>query len=90
MTGNSSPSHRVPLDGLVSLADFRRAPGCVTCLSCKDLAWLTHEVESEDDDVSFITLMDEVERRHDWQAFRDWYIEVWDDHAKFRGYERKA
>ncbi len=92
MTGNSAPSHRVPLEGLVSLADFRKAPSCVTALTCKNLAWLTHEVEAEEaeDDVSFIALMNEVERRNDWQAFRDWYILVWDDHAKFRGYERKA
>ena len=92
MTGNEPPSHRVPLEGLVSLSDFRMAPGCVTSLTCKNLAWLTHEVESEDDedDVSLLALMDEVERRHDWQVFRDWYILVWDDHAKFCGYERAA
>jgi hypothetical protein len=53
---------------------------------------VTPEAESEEneDDVSFVALMNEVERRHDWQAFNDWYRAVWDDHAKYRGYERKA
>jgi hypothetical protein len=50
------------------------------------LAWIVHEAENANDDITFIAVMNEVERRRLERIFNDEYKRLWPEHAKARGY----
>lgn len=51
-----------------------------------ELAWSAHEAEDQEDDLAFIAIMNEIERRGAWRAFTDEYRRLWPEHARLRGY----
>lgn len=77
----------------LSLKLYRDQPELLSKLSVEELAWLAHEAELEEDDVtqmhidsldSLLVMGDETE------TFLSAYRATWTKHAKFRGYHARA
>lgn len=54
-------------------------------MTTEDLAWLVHEAEYQNDDVSMMILADVARHRPD---FGEVYRGIWPQHAKARGYHQ--
>ncbi len=76
----------------ITLREIQEKPEKLLCLGVTSLAWLTHEAEHEEDDVTFIAIQNVLETRDsalEKSIYNDEYRRLWPEHAKFRGYERK-
>ena len=75
----------------IELPDIQREPERILALGLTSLAWLTHEAEHTDDDLTFIAICNEVERREiecrgARGIWRTEYLRLWPEHARARGY----
>lgn len=86
--GGKRVSEANPLDRFVSLQDVQAAPEILATAGISTLAWLTHEAEYADDDLTFIAIQNVlVDRPSDEnRIYRDEYRRLWPEHAKARNY----
>lgn len=68
------------------------APLDVKYLDVTSLAWLTHEAEYLNDDLTFIWIQNEMQVRGELETrlYHDEYKRLWPEHAEARGYARRG
>lgn len=73
-----------------TLKDVQDRPDLILNQGLTTLAWLTHEAEQEDDDVTFIAIQNILteKSRTANQIFIDEYRRLWPEHAKARGHNK--
>jgi hypothetical protein len=72
---------------IVSASELCEAAEALHLCSLMELAWLSHECEQHNDDVTMMTISEEVEKRIDRTRFAELYRSLWPKHAKARGYD---
>lgn len=80
----------VAVHRLVSLFEVQAEPDRIPSLGVTTLAWLTHEAEHEEDDLTFIAIQNAMQDRTptERKIYADEYRRLWPEHAKARGYGR--
>ena len=81
-----------PHERLVSLREVQENPWRLLALGITTLAWLTHEAEHDEDDITFIAIQNIMQDRTpiERQIYNDEYSRLWPEHAKVRGYDKQA
>lgn len=76
----------------VSLREVQAEPGRLLGLGLTSLAWLTHEAEHAEDDLTFIAIQNIMQDRTpvERQIYNDEYRRLWPEHAMARGYDKQA
>lgn len=64
-------------ENALTLEQVQNQPETIRNLGLSSLARLTHESEAEEDDVTFLKIMEEVEKRGIDEVFREEYIRLW-------------
>ena len=72
---------------LVSASELCEAAETLHLCSLMELAWLSHECEQHNDDVTMCAISEEMEKRPDRYDFLQHYRSLWPKHAKARGYD---
>lgn len=75
-------------DPVVMLRDVQDSPEKLINLGVTSLAWLTHEAEHEEDDLTVIAIQNVLTDRPtpENKMYRDEYMRLWPQHAKSRNY----
>lgn len=74
----------------LSLRLHQDKPELLRNLSIEELAWLAHEAEHDEDDVTQMNIDSLLTNSTETESFLSAYRETWARHAKFRGYHARA
>lgn len=74
----------------LNLKLYRDKPELLHNLSIEELAWLAHEAEHDEDDVTQMNIDSLLTNSTETESFLSAYRETWTIHAKFREYHARA